>query len=79
MNEAPKIAIFALIVIALGGAGYYFGYDHGWESAMSVVPEPAEEEKQAEALVNPYADVKTNPLADVKTNPYADVKLNPFE
>lgn len=71
------ILLGAVLFVGLlvgAGAGYYFGYDNGWEGAVA---ESAKTDNAA--TVNPYADVETNPLQDVKTNPYEDVKLNPFD
>lgn len=58
-------------LLAGGAAGYYVGYDQGWEGAVAEVA--------STETVNPYADVQTNPLENVKTNPYSDVKVNPFD
>lgn len=60
-------------VLAGGAAGYYLGYDRGWEGAV------AETTANTAQASNPYANVQTNPLENVKTNPYSDVKINPFD
>jgi len=73
MNNT-KFLIGAVTGLILGGvAGYYFGYDAGWEKALRETPQPAA------ATLETSGQVEANPLQNVKTNPYENVKINPFE
>jgi thiol-disulfide isomerase/thioredoxin len=47
------IAIVALVAV-VAGVGYYFGYDHGWEKAVStdVIEKKATEQKEKEAMMD---------------------------
>ncbi len=75
-TQSNYMGFGAVLVVGLlvgAGAGYYIGFDRGWEGAL------AAHELEEAAEENPFAEVETNPLKDVKTNPYENVKLNPFD
>ena len=73
-QKSPLLLIAGTLVVGLlagGVAGYYVGYDLGWEGALA--------ESAAADAPNPFANVQTNPLENVKTNPYSNIKVNPFD